>query len=94
MAIAITLLLVTWAGPLLLRFFGVTVDTLRAAGGIVVLIIGLHVLFNKSEHKQTPDEVEERSTGRRSPSCRWPYRSSPVRARWQPCWSPCSSITR
>ena len=59
MAIAITLLLVTWAGPLLLRFFGVTVDTLRAAGGIVVLIIGLHMLFNKSEHKQTSDELED-----------------------------------
>lgn len=58
-AVAVTLLLVTWAGPLLLRFFGVTVDTLRAAGGIVVLIIGLHMLFNKSEHKQTSDELED-----------------------------------
>ena len=59
MAIAITLLLVTWAGPLLMRFFGVTVDTLRAAGGIVVLIIGLRMLFNNSDHKQTAGEFEE-----------------------------------
>jgi multiple antibiotic resistance protein len=58
-AVTITLLLVTWVGPLLLRFFGVTVDTLRAAGGIVVLIIGLHMLFNKSEHKQTSDELQD-----------------------------------
>ena len=58
-AVAITLLVVTWGGPFLLPLFGVTVDTLRAAGGIVVLIIGLHMLFNKSEHKQTSDELED-----------------------------------
>jgi multiple antibiotic resistance protein len=58
-AVAATLLVVTWAGPFALRLFGVTVDTLRAAGGIVVLIIGLHMLFNKSEHKHTSDELED-----------------------------------
>jgi len=61
LAVAITLLVVTWAGSLVMRFFGVTVDTLRAAGGIVVLIIGLHMLFNKSEHKHTSGELEDAS---------------------------------
>ena len=61
LAIAITLLIVTWAGSSVLRFFGVTVDTLRAAGGIVVLLIGLHMLFNKSEHQQTSSELEDAS---------------------------------
>jgi multiple antibiotic resistance protein len=56
LAIAITLLVVAWSGPLLLKFFGITVDSLRAAGGVIVMIIGLHMLFNKSEHKQTSDE--------------------------------------
>jgi multiple antibiotic resistance protein len=58
-AIAITLLIVAWSGPLLLKFFGITVDSLRAAGGVIVLIIGLHMLFNKSEHKQSPAEQED-----------------------------------
>jgi multiple antibiotic resistance protein len=60
-AVAITLLAVTWGGSFLMQLFGITVDTLRAAGGVVVLIIGLHMLFNKSEHKQTSDELEDAS---------------------------------
>ncbi len=59
MAVAITLLIVTWGGPMLFKFFGVTVDSLRSAGGLIVLIIGLHMLFNKSEHKQSNVELEE-----------------------------------
>jgi len=59
MAVAITLLIVTWGGPMLFKFFGVTVDSLRSAGGLIVLIIGLHMLFNKSEHKQSDKELEE-----------------------------------
>ena len=58
-AVTITLLIVTWGGPLLFKFFGVTVHSLRAAGGIVVLVIGLHMLFNKSEHKQSDTELED-----------------------------------
>ena len=58
-AVAITLLVVAWSGSYLLDFFGITVDSLRAAGGIIVLLIGLHMLFNKSEHKQTPAEIED-----------------------------------
>lgn len=42
-AVAITLLVVTWSGPLLLEFFGITVDSLRAAGGVIVLLIGLRI---------------------------------------------------
>lgn len=58
-AIAITLLVVTWGGPMLFKFFGVSVDSLRAAGGVIVLIIGLHMLFNKSEHKQSNSELKD-----------------------------------
>ncbi len=32
-AIAITLLIVAWSGSLVLAFFGITIDSLRAAGG-------------------------------------------------------------
>jgi multiple antibiotic resistance protein len=62
LAIAITLLIVTWAGSAVMEFFGITIDTLRAAGGIIVLVIGLHMLFNKSEHKQSESELEDAQT--------------------------------
>jgi multiple antibiotic resistance protein len=58
-AVAITLLIVTWSGPLLLHFFGITVNSLRAAGGVIVLLIGLHMLFNKSGHKHSSEELED-----------------------------------
>ncbi len=58
-AIAITLLIVAWGGSLALEFFGITVDSLRAAGGVIVLLIGLHMLFNKSEHKHSAAELED-----------------------------------
>ena len=58
-AIAITLLSVAWGGALLLTFFGISVDSLRAAGGVIVLLIGLHMLFNKSEHKHSSAELKD-----------------------------------
>ena len=58
-SVLVTLLVVAWAGPRLLAFFGVTVDSLRAAGGLIVLLIGLHMLFNKSEHKHSSNELED-----------------------------------
>lgn len=59
LAIAITLLIVTWTGSWVMTFFGLTVDSLRAAGGVIVLLIGLHMLFNKSEHKHSAAELED-----------------------------------
>ncbi len=59
LAVAATLLIVTWSGPMLLHFFGITVDTLRAAGGVIVLLIGLQMLFNKSGHKHSSSELKD-----------------------------------
>ena len=56
---AITLLLMLWLGNSFLDFFGLTVDTLRAAGGIIVLLIGLNMLSNNNSHRHTPSETEE-----------------------------------
>ncbi|UCE90092.1 MAG: NAAT family transporter [Pseudomonadota bacterium] len=53
------LLIVAWSGSLLLEVFGITVDSLRAGGGLIVLLIGLHMLFNQSAHKQSPAELED-----------------------------------
>ena len=58
-AVAVTLLIVTWTGSLLLDFFGITVDSLRAAGGVIVLLIGLHMLSNKSHHQHSTAELDD-----------------------------------
>jgi multiple antibiotic resistance protein len=58
-AVAVILLMMAWSGTLLLKFFGISVDSLRAAGGVIVLIIGLHMLFNKSEHKHSSAELKD-----------------------------------
>jgi multiple antibiotic resistance protein len=56
LAAAITLLVVIWAGGEMLKIFGITVDEIRTGGGIIVLLIGLHMLFNKDEHKTSDKE--------------------------------------
>lgn len=56
-AVAVTLLIMTWAGPQLLHFFGISIDSLRTAGGVIVMLIGLNMLFNKSSHKQSSAEL-------------------------------------
>ena len=61
-ACAVTLLIVIWTGGALLKFFGISVHQLRAAGGIIVLLIGLHMLFNKSEHKTSTTEADDAKT--------------------------------
>ena len=56
-AIALTLLTVTWTGGILLKFFGITVHELRAAGGVIVLLIALSMLRSDNSHRQTPQEA-------------------------------------
>lgn len=62
LACAIAMLIVCWTGSAMLDFFGISVNELRAAGGIIVLLIGLNMLFNKEEHRQTPSEAQEAQT--------------------------------
>lgn len=59
LACAVTLLIITWSGRFLLDFFGIDVHELRAAGGVIVLLIGLHMLQNKGDHKQTKSEADD-----------------------------------
>ncbi len=58
-AVALTLLIVAWTGSWLLGFFGITIASLRVAGGVIVFLIGLHMLFNKSDHKQSSAELDD-----------------------------------
>ncbi len=62
-AAATTLLIVVWAGGELLKMFGITVDEIRAAGGLIVLLIGLNMLFNKNDHKTSPAETAPSQEG-------------------------------
>ncbi|MFY0610892.1 MAG: MarC family protein [Hyphomicrobiaceae bacterium] len=57
-AIAATLLVVTWTGGALLKFFGINVHELRAAGGVIALLIGLSMLRSDNSHRQTSSEAE------------------------------------
>jgi len=59
LASAITLLIVTWSGSSVLKFFGISVDALRAAGGLIIMFIGLHMLFNQSRHAHSTEEVDD-----------------------------------
>lgn len=58
-AVAITLLIVAWTGSWLLEFFGITIASLRVAGGVIVFLIGLNMLFNKSDHKHSTAELDD-----------------------------------
>lgn len=57
-AIAVTLLVVAWTGGALLKFFGINVHELRAAGGVIVLLIGLSMLRSDNSHRQTSTEAK------------------------------------
>jgi multiple antibiotic resistance protein len=59
LACTVTLLAMVWAGSFFLAFFGLTIDTLRAAGGVIVLLIGLHMLSNNNVHRHTPAETDD-----------------------------------
>lgn len=63
-AAAITLLVVIWAGGFILNIFGINVSEIRVAGGLIVLLIGLNMLFDKHDHrsvKNEPDSQNEES---------------------------------
>lgn len=55
-AITLTLLIVLWAGQFLLGFFGVSIPALEAAGGIIILHLGLSMLQNKSSGQAQTDK--------------------------------------
>ena len=80
-SVAIILLIVTWTGSMLLEFFGITVNALRAAGGVIVFLIGLNMLNNNKSHQQNTMRPRRALP---LPSCRSPFPSSQDRASWRP----------
>ena len=61
-AIALILLIVTWSGSHLLEFFGLTIHAFQAAGGLIILLLGLSMLHSApSAQQHTPAEDKEAS---------------------------------
>ena len=60
LGLTIILLVALFAGDLLLQFFGITIDSFRVGGGILVLLMAISMLQAKtSPVKQTTEEADE-----------------------------------
>lgn len=63
MAIAVILLIATWTGGFLLEVFGLTIHAFQAAGGLIILLLGLSMLHSApSGQQQTKAEEEDAAT--------------------------------
>jgi multiple antibiotic resistance protein len=60
LGLTVILLVALFAGDLLLQFFGITIDSFRVGGGILVLLMAISMLQAKtSPVKQTDEEASE-----------------------------------
>jgi len=60
-AVAVTLLLITWAGSYVLSMFGITIAAFQIAGGLIITLIGLSLLSPKQHnYSNTPDDVNDK----------------------------------
>lgn len=56
------LLFVLFSGEFLLQVFGITIDSFRVAGGLLILLMAISMMqAHMSDVKQTPDEAQEAS---------------------------------
>ncbi len=62
LAVMVTLLVVAFAGDDILEAFGITIDDLRIAGGLVVLLIGISMLHSETSgiHNSAAETEEGR----------------------------------
>jgi len=61
-AILIILLVSIWLGDAILKLFGISIEAFQAGGGILILLMSIHMLQAKqSPMKQTEEESEELS---------------------------------
>lgn len=54
-AVAVILLITTWIGLLILKFFGIGLGAFQVAGGLIVCLIGLSMLKGKSHSSSNLD---------------------------------------
>jgi len=56
-AVAVIMLISVWAGPWMLKAFGISVSAFEIAGGLIVLLIGLDMIRGgQKKHSATPEE--------------------------------------
>jgi len=59
-AILIILMISVWAGEMILKLFGISIEAFQAGGGILILLMAIHMLQAKKEPvKQTSSEQKE-----------------------------------
>ena len=59
-SVAIILLIVLWAGELILSFFGIGIPAFRTGGGLLILLMAIAMMHAKrSSSRQTAEEADE-----------------------------------
>ena len=59
-AVSVILILATWAGDIILEFFGIGIPAFRVGGGLLILLMAINMLHARQCHtRQTPEESEE-----------------------------------
>jgi MarC family membrane protein len=66
LGVGIILLVTLFFGELLLRFFGITIDSFRVGGGILVLLMAIAMLHAKTSLIRQTDEEAQESIGKES----------------------------
>ena len=62
-AVAVVLIVATWAGEIILAFFGIGLPAFRVGGGILILLMAINMLLAKQSHaRQSPEEAHEASS--------------------------------
>ena len=72
-------ILFAFAGDAVLRIFGITVDSLRVAGGVLLFLVAIDMLRGVRRKRRSRKQSSRMPiTGRTSRSFPWPCRSLPV----------------
>ena len=59
-AVAVILILATWAGNLILEFFGIGIPAFRVGGGLLILLMAINMMHARQCHtRQNPQEADE-----------------------------------
>lgn len=60
LAFACVMILLLFAGDPILRFFGISISSFKAAGGVIILLMAISMVHAKVSHvKQTAEEAED-----------------------------------
>ena len=59
LAVTVVLIVVTWAGSQILHAFGITTSGLEVAGGIIIALMGLSMLHDKTSSMQHSENESE-----------------------------------